>query len=75
MTFERAMVILFTKVAQTVIAERFTHTFFDNDGNRVRKVFAYLFSVFIAIFVNLFFHKLVLCQDLVQVKMRNFFPF
>lgn len=57
MTFERAMVILFTKVAQTVIAERFTHTFFDNDGNRVRKVFAYLFSVFIAIFVNLFFHK------------------
>ena len=28
MTFERAMVILFTKVAQTVIAERFTHTFF-----------------------------------------------
>lgn len=26
MTFERAMVILFTKVAQTVIAERFTHT-------------------------------------------------
>ena len=33
MTFERAMVILFTKVAQTVIAERFTHTFFDNDGN------------------------------------------
>lgn len=45
MTFERAMVILFTKVAQTVIAERFTHTFFDNDGNRVRKVFAYLFSV------------------------------
>ena len=33
------MVILFTKVAQTVIAERFTHTFFDNDGNRVRKVF------------------------------------
>lgn len=27
MTFERAMVILFTKVAQTVIAERFTHTF------------------------------------------------
>ena len=47
MTFERAMVILFTKVAQTVIAERFTHTFFDNDGNRVRKVFAYLFSVFI----------------------------
>lgn len=55
MTFERAMVILFTKVAQTVIAERFTHTFFDNDGNRVRKVFAYLFSVFIAIFVNLFF--------------------
>ena len=41
MTFERAMVILFTKVAQTVIAERFTHTFFDNDGNRVRKVFAY----------------------------------
>lgn len=57
MTFERAMVILFTKVAQTVIAERFTHTFFDNDGNRVRKVFAYLFSVFIAIFVNLFFYK------------------
>ena len=57
MTFEKAMVILFTKVAQTVIAERFTHTFFDNDGNRVRKVFAYLFSVFIAIFVNLFFHK------------------
>lgn len=57
MTFERAMVILFTKAAQTVIAERFTHTFFDNDGNRVRKVFAYLFSVFIAIFVNLFFHK------------------
>ena len=57
MTFEKAMVILFTKVAQTVIAERFTHTFFDNDGNRVRKVFAYLFSVFIAIFVNLFFYK------------------
>lgn len=27
MTFEKAMVILFTKVAQTVIAERFTHTF------------------------------------------------
>jgi hypothetical protein len=57
MTFERIMVILFTKVAQTVIAERFTHTFFDNDGNRVRKIFAYLFSVFIAIFVNLFFYK------------------
>ena len=57
MTFEKAMVILFTKVAQTVIAERFTHTFFDNDGNRVRKVFAYLFSVFIAIFENLFFYK------------------
>lgn len=57
MTFEKAMVILFTKAAQTVIAERFTHTFFDNDGNRVRKVFAYLFSVFIAIFVNLFFYK------------------
>ena len=49
MTFEKAMVILFTKVAQTVIAERFTHTFFDNDGNRVRKVFAYLFSVFICL--------------------------
>lgn len=27
MTFERAMVILFTKVAQTVIAERFTILF------------------------------------------------
>lgn len=27
MTFERIMVILYTKVAQTVIAERFTHTF------------------------------------------------
>lgn len=27
MTFEKAIVILFTKVAQTVIAERFTHTF------------------------------------------------
>ena len=25
MTFERAMVILFTQAAQTVIAERFTH--------------------------------------------------
>ena len=57
MTFERAMVILFTKAAQTVIAERFTHTFFDNDGNRARKIFAYSFSVFIAIFVNLFFYK------------------
>ena len=57
MTFERIMVILYTKVAQTVIAERFTHTFFDNDGNRARKIFAYLFSVFIAIFVNLFFYK------------------
>lgn len=56
MTFERAMVILFTKAAQTVIAERFTHTFFDNDGNRARKIFAYSFSVFIAIFVNLFFY-------------------
>ena len=31
--------------------------FFDNDGNRARKIFAYLFSVFIAIFVNLFFYK------------------
>lgn len=37
MTFERAMVILFTKVAQTVIAERFTHTFFDNDGKQSAK--------------------------------------
>ena len=46
MTFERAMVILFTKVAQTVIAERLLILFLDNDGNRVRKVFAYLFSVF-----------------------------
>lgn len=46
MTFERAMVILFTKAAQTVIAERFTHTFFDNDGNRARKIFAYSFSAF-----------------------------
>lgn len=43
MTFERAMVILFTKAAQTVIAERFTHTFFDNDGNRARKIFACIF--------------------------------
>lgn len=48
MTFERAMVILFTKAAQTVIAERFTHTFFDNDGNRVRKVrYLHIYLVFL----------------------------
>ena len=38
MTFERIMVILYTKVAQTVIAERFTHTFFDNDGNSAKDI-------------------------------------
>lgn len=46
MTFERAMVILFTKVAQTVIAERFTHTFFDNDGNRGER-YLHIYLVFL----------------------------
>ena len=47
MTFERAMVILFTKVAQTVIAERFTHTFFDNDGNTHPKQIPNKYSLYI----------------------------
>lgn len=46
MTFERAMVILFTKVAQTVIAERFTHIFFDNDGTECER-YLHIYLVFL----------------------------
>ena len=57
MTLERILVILFTKITQTVIAERFTHTFFNNSGNSVRRVFAYLFCVLITTLVNIFFYR------------------